>query len=40
VPTKKPAKKLKKGRKLAATKPLTQSFLKIKSADASFLQAS
>jgi hypothetical protein len=40
MPTKKPAKKLKKGKKLAATKPLTQSFVKIKSADTSFLKSS
>jgi hypothetical protein len=40
MPTKKPARKLKKGKKLAATKPLTQSFLKIKSANTSFLKSS
>ena len=38
--TKKSSKKLKKGKKLAATKPLTQSFLKIKSANTSFLKTS
>jgi hypothetical protein len=38
--TKRPAKKLQKGKKLAATKPLTQSFLKIKSANTAFLKTS
>jgi hypothetical protein len=40
MPTKKPAKKLKKGKKLAATKPLTQSFLKTKSAHTSLIKSS
>ena len=35
-----PKKKLIKAKKIEATKPLTQQFLKIKSADTSFLKTS